>query len=169
MKTIILIIPILLMACAGTPKGLEPVTGFDATRYTGKWYEIARLKNIFEDGLDHITAEYNLNNDGGLNVTNSGRNIETGVREYAYGKAFFKESPDIGSLKVSFFGPFYGGYHIIELDKDKYRYVMIAGSDRSYLWILAREPTLDEAVLKRLIARADQLGFKTEELIYPAQ
>lgn len=169
MKTLIPFFVIFLTACSGIPKGLEPVSGFDARRYTGKWYEIARLENVFEDGLDQITAEYALNADGGLNVTNSGRNTGTGRREYAYGKAYFNISPDIGSLKVSFFGPFYGGYHIIELDKDSYGYAMIAGADRSYFWILARTPQLDEEVLKKLITRADQLGFATEALIYPAQ
>lgn len=168
MKTLILIFSLFLSACAGIPEGIQPVTGFDAKRYVGKWYEIARLDNRFEDGLDQITAEYSFNNDGGLDVTNSGHNIESGKRKYAHGKAYFKETPDIGSLKVSFFGPFYGGYHIIELDKEAYGYSMIAGSDRDFLWILAREPKLDDAVLQRLIGKAKQLGFKTEALIFPA-
>lgn len=169
MKTLILILSLLMAACARIPEGLHPVAGFNAGRYTGKWYEIARLPNRFEQGLNQISAEYYLNGDGGLSVVNSGKNAKTGKREYAYGKAYFTGSPDIGSLEVSFFGPFYGGYHIIELDNANYNFVMISGSDRDYLWIMARSPKLDETVLNALIAKAKTLGFDTEKLIFPEQ
>jgi apolipoprotein D and lipocalin family protein len=96
--------------------------------------------------LEEIAAEYSLRGDGGVKVVNSGVNIESGKREFAEGKAYFIDKPDVGSLKVSFFGPFYGGYHIIDLDRENYGYAMIAGSDRDYLWILARTPKLDELV-----------------------
>jgi apolipoprotein D and lipocalin family protein len=69
-------------------------------------------------------------------------------------------------LEVSFFGPFYGAYNIIALDKKTYRYAMIAGPNRDYLWILARTPTLDKATLQDLVAQAAELGFATEQLIY---
>ena len=34
-----------LIACKAPtpPKGVQPITNFDANRYLGKWYEIARL------------------------------------------------------------------------------------------------------------------------------
>jgi apolipoprotein D and lipocalin family protein len=168
MKKIIFLLFCLLSACTSIPEGIEPISDFDVSRYIGKWYEIARLENRFERGLKEITAEYSLRDDGGLKVLNSGVRIDSGKREFAEGKAYFIDKPDVGSLKVSFFGPFYGGYHIIELDKD-YRYVMISGSDRDYLWILAREPKLDVAVLQGLIGKAKQLGFNTEKLLYPEQ
>jgi apolipoprotein D and lipocalin family protein len=169
MKFLILLILPFLTACAGIPEGIEPINNFDVNRYVGKWYEIARLDNRFERGLDQITAEYSLRDDGGLTVINSGYNIASEEREFAEGTAYFIDNPAAGSLKVSFFGPFYGGYHIIELDKENYSYVMIAGSDRDYLWILSRVPKLDEAVLKSLIAKAKSLGFQSDKLIFPKQ
>ncbi len=157
---------ILISGCTGIPEGLQPVTGFEVNRYLGTWHEIARLDHRFERGLDEISADYQSSNDGGLQITNSGRNVETGKREYAYGKAYFIGESGTGSLKVSFFGPFYGGYHIIELDKTNYSYVMIAGNSKDYLWILARQPKLDDAVLSRLVNKAKSLGFATDKLIY---
>jgi lipocalin len=68
--------------------------------------------------------------------------------------------------KVSFFGPFYGGYNIIELDKDNYRYALVAGPDRGYLWVLARTPTLDPDTLSALVGKARALDFPVDELIY---
>ncbi|HBA65035.1 MAG TPA: lipocalin, partial [Methylococcaceae bacterium] len=71
----------------------------------------------------------------------------------AEGKAYFVGRSDIGRLKVSFFGPFYGGYNIIALDKENYSYAMIAGPDRDYLWILSRTPTLAPEIVERLVAQ----------------
>lgn len=169
MKTLFLIILFSLTACTGIPKGLKPVEQFEVNRYLGKWYEIARLDHRFERGLTAINAEYSLKPDGGLQVLNSGYSIETGEREQAEGKAYFLGEPDIASLKVSFFGPFYGGYHIIELDKEAYQYAMITGPDLDYFWILARTPTLDQAILQRLIAQAKNLGFAVDKLIFTDQ
>ncbi|OQK16023.1 lipocalin [Methyloprofundus sedimenti] len=169
MKAIFFSLFFILTACTGIPEGIKPVEQFDVSRYLGKWYEIARLDHRFERGLTAINAEYSLREDGGLKVLNSGYNIKTGERDQAEGKAYFLGKPDIGSLKVSFFGPFYGGYHIIALDKLDYQYAMITGPDLDYLWILARTPTLDQAILQRLIARAKGLGFAVDKLIFTEQ
>ena len=144
---------------------MKPVSGFELDRYLGTWYEIARLDHSFERGLSNVTATYSLRDDGGVKVINRGYNAEDGKWDEAAGKAYFTGDEDVGQLKVSFFGPFYGGYNVIELDKDGYRYSMVAGPDRSYLWILSRTPDLDDAVLERLLAKASELGFPVGELI----
>ena len=156
----------LLSACTGIPEGVKPVTGFQLDRYLGTWHEIARLDHSFERGLSDVTAEYSLREDGGVKVINSGYNAEKKQRQSAEGKAYFIESPDIGRLKVSFFGPFYGAYNIIALDKKDYRYVMIAGNTRDYLWILARSPELETEILQSLVDQAKAQGFPTQDLIY---
>lgn len=158
-------VAIFLTACTGAPEGVEPVSGFELNRYLGTWYEIARLDHRFERGLSNVTATYSLRDDGGVRVINRGYDAEDGEWNEAEGKAYFVGDEDTGQLKVSFFGPFYGGYNIIELDKEGYRYSMVAGPDRSYLWILSREPDLDDAVLERLLAKAGELGFPLGELI----
>lgn len=152
--------------CTGIPQGIEPVTGFELDRYLGNWYEIARLDHRFERNLSHVTATYSIRPEGGVRVINRGFKAGTGEWEQAEGKAFFVAEPTVGRLKVSFFGPFYGAYNIIELDHEGYRYSMVTGPNRSYLWILARTPALDPAILERLVARAAELGFDTGELIY---
>lgn len=155
-----------MSACAVAPKGVEPVTGFELDRYLGKWYEIARLDHSFERGLIRVTADYSLRDDGGVKVVNRGFNPVKNEWEEAIGKAYFIDSPDIGQLKVSFFGPFYGGYNILALDKKFYQYALVSGPDRSYLWILARSSKLDSSKVNQLVDKARQLGFPVENLIY---
>lgn len=155
-----------LTSCAGLPDGVKPVEGFDAQRYLGKWYEIARLDHSFERGLSNITAEYSTKDNGDIRVLNRGFEEATQAWSQAEGTAKFVESKDVGRLRVSFFGPFYGGYNIIALDKENYQYALIVGNNRKYLWILSRQPTLDSAIQKQLIEQASELGFPTNELIF---
>lgn len=152
--------------CTGVPDGTRAVTGFELDRYLGTWYEIARLDHRFERGMTNVTANYGMRDDGGVSVVNRGYKVEKGEWDEATGKAYFVDDVDVGQLKVSFFGPFYGGYNIIELDKDNYQYALVAGPDRSYLWILARSPNLDKDVLSNLVNKARDLNFPTDELIY---
>lgn len=161
----------LLGACSatGTPDGLEPVSGFELERYLGTWYEVARLDHRFERGLTRVTATYSLREDGGVRVVNRGYDGESGEWDEAVGKAYFVGANDIGHLKVSFFGPFYGGYNVVELDKQGYQYSLVAGPDRSYLWILSRTPALSPERLRMLVDRAAELGFPTEQLIFVDQ
>lgn len=155
---------VLLGGCLGKPAGIEPVHGFELDRYLGTWYEIARLDHSFERGLTRVTAEYSLRDDGGVRVVNRGFSDEANQWREAVGKAYFVEAPDVGYLKVSFFGPFYGSYVIFSLDPD-YEYAFVAGPDTSYLWLLARAPVIRVDLLQRFMAQADALGFPTDRLI----
>jgi apolipoprotein D and lipocalin family protein len=153
-----------LTACTAVPDGLEPVRGFETERYLGRWYEIARLDHSFERGLSRVTADYSRRDDGGIRVLNRGYDETGGAWKEAEGKAYTLGEADVASLKVSFFGPFYGGYHVIALDPG-YRWALVAGPSRDYLWILARAPELDPAIYARLVAQADAGGFPVEQLI----
>jgi apolipoprotein D and lipocalin family protein len=157
-----------LSGCTGIPDGVSPVTGFDVNRYLGTWYEIARLDHSFERGLEQVTAEYSLSDDGGIRVVNKGYNSAKQRWDQAEGKAYFTGSSDVGRLKVSFFGPFYGGYNIIDLDYEAYQYALVSGPNTSYLWILARQPDLDASIVRRLLAKASSYGFETSRMIFVA-
>ena len=99
-------------------------------------------------------------------MINRGFNPGKNKWKEAEGKAYFVGEPDIGQLKVSFFGPFYGGYNIIELDKEGYQYSLVCGPNLSYLWILARDPNLDQKTVDGLVSKASLLGFETDKLIF---
>lgn len=165
-RLLLLVIPFIITACTGKPDGVVAVEDFELDRYLGKWYEIARLDHSFERGLDNITAEYSLRDDGGVKVINSGFSREDNDWQQAEGKAYFVDDTDKGHLKVSFFGPFYGSYIIFELDKKDYQYAFVSGPDTSYLWLLARQPQVDDKVKKLFIERAMESGFDTSKLIY---
>jgi apolipoprotein D and lipocalin family protein len=159
---------VLLAGCSGVPEGLHPVAGFDAERYLGRWHEIARLDHSFERGLTEVSAEYSKLPDGRIEVINRGFDAKNNKWKEAKGVARFQGKPDVASLEVSFFWPFYGAYNVLVLDP-QYRYALVAGPNRDYLWVLARDPQLDPATLSSLVARAKEFGFATDALIYVEQ
>jgi apolipoprotein D and lipocalin family protein len=157
-----------LVGCLGKPDKVNPVTNFQADKYLGKWYEIARLDYYHEKGLNQVTATYSLRDDGGIKVLNRGYLSEKGRWRESEGKAYFVEDKNTGYLKVSFFGPFYSSYVIFDLDPS-YQYSLVTGSNKSYLWILARTPTISGEVKASLLAKAAALGFDTNKLLYVEQ
>ncbi|RME75445.1 MAG: lipocalin [Planctomycetota bacterium] len=156
--------PLLFAGCTGIPRGLEPVGDFDVSRYAGRWYEIARLDHSFERGLVDVSAEYTLLDDGKIGVRNRGYDPEEGAWNEVEGEATLQGQADRGSLSVTFFWPFYGGYHVIALDPE-YRWSVVCGPTRGYLWFLAREPALDAQLLAKLEEKVAAWGFDTGELI----
>ena len=165
-KRILILFVLLASGCVSIPDNITPVTSFQIERYLGKWYEIARLDHRFERGLTQISAEYSMRPDGGLKVLNRGYSNEKQEWSEAEGRGYFVQSPNEAYLKVSFFGPFFGSYIVFELDTVNYQYALISGPDKSYFWLLARTPTIDDNLKKKLIAKAAALGFDTTKLIF---
>lgn len=158
----------LLLGCVEKPEGVEPVKNFNAEKYLGTWYEIARFDTSFERGLGQVTATYSLRADGGIKVVNRGYSGEKAEWKEATGKAYFVEDKATGFLKVSFFGPFYSSYIVVDLDEN-YQYALVAGEDKSYLWILARTPKIPDDVRANLLAKATSLGYDINRLVYVDQ
>ena len=158
-----------LGACSTTPPtGLAAVEPFDLARYVGTWYEIARLDHSFERGMSDVSATYTLRSDGGVEVINRGYDSARQGWRQATGRALITGPGTRGSLKVSFFGPFYGGYHVVALDP-AYRWALVVGPDRDYFWILARERTLGPELRAQLLERSRALGIDVDRLIWVDQ
>jgi apolipoprotein D and lipocalin family protein len=169
MRKISIVLILFLTGCLEIPENVNPVDNFRLEKYLGKWYEIARLDHSFERGLTRVTATYSLRDDGGVRVLNRGYSEKEKTWKEAEGKAYFVQRPDQGYLKVSFFGPFYGSYIVFELDHENYQYSLVSGPDKSYLWILARDPVMRDDLKQILLAKAATLGFDTSKLIFDKQ
>ena len=56
-----------------------------------------------------------------------------------------------------------------DLDRTNYQYAFVAGYNKSYLWLLSRTPVVKDGLIDRFVARARQLGFDTDQLIFVEQ
>ena len=161
---------VVLAGCASMqpPQGIAAVSPFDLARYEGRWYELARLYHSFERGMMDVSATYQRQSDGSVRVVNRGFDVAKNQWRQAVGKALFTGDANTASLKVSFFGPFYGGYNVIALDRE-YRHALVCGPDRDYLWILSRTPTISSEMKQQMLDVATRQGFDVSKLIWVKQ
>jgi apolipoprotein D and lipocalin family protein len=165
MKQILTIIGLVFFGSAYSQKKPEVVSVVDLKRYTGTWYEIARLPNSFERKLKCITATYTLRDDGKITVLNKGHYISEPLKvNTASGVAWVPDKNTPAKLKVQFFWPFSGNYWIIYLEKD-YKYVLVGDPSFKYLWILCRDKKMDENTYQMLLKKAIENGFDIKPLI----
>lgn len=150
---------------------IPTVSDFDLNRYLGTWYEIARLPMKFqpEDSTD-ISAVYSLNEDGSVRVQNTCLD-GNGERDGAIGNATAVDAEN-AKLEVSFLPegfrwiPFTkGDYWVLKLDEN-YSTALVGEPHKKYLWILHREPTLDEATKTDYLNYAKSLGYDLTDLIH---
>jgi apolipoprotein D and lipocalin family protein len=156
--------PLFLFSC-GSSRQLATVEKLDLNQYSGTWYEIARLPNSFETGLECITATYTIMENGKVEVLNKGWNEEDNEWKSVKGSAKRPNEQKPGELKVTFFWPFYGAYYVMWIDDD-YNYALVGHPNRKYLWILARNPICDESVLERMKAHATDEGFEVDKMVW---
>lgn len=158
-----------LTSCSvGIPDKAQAVQNFDADKYLGKWYEIARFDYKFERNMNQVTATYSKNPDGSIKVDNRGYDYVKNEWKESIGEARFVNSEKEARLKVSFFKPFWAGYNVIEL-ADDYKYALVVGNSLKYIWILSREKTIPEDVKNRFLDKAKEIGYNTSELIWVEQ
>jgi apolipoprotein D and lipocalin family protein len=150
---------------------VEAVPAVDLDRYAGRWHEVARLPNRFQDDCACcVTATYTLREDGRITVLNECRTAD-GKLKSAEGEAKLanKEGP-ASRLKVrfaprflSFLGFVWGDYWILDLAED-YSHVLVGSPDRKYLWVLSREATLEPETYDRILERAASMGFEVSRV-----
>ena len=155
----------MIFSTAQSQKVPSVVSTVDLNRYKGMWYEIARLPNSFERKLKCTSATYTLRDDGKITVLNKGNYITNPQKTSSIkGVAWIPDKMSPAKLKVQFFWPFSGDYWIMDLDKD-YRYVLVGDPSLKYLWILAREKTMDEATYRMLLQKAIDKGYDVTSII----
>ncbi|QNP50387.1 lipocalin family protein [Diaphorobacter aerolatus] len=141
-----------------------PVNDFDAPEYMGHWYEIARIDHRFERGMTSTTAQYKLLDDGTVSIVNRGFDPARGTWKQSHAKAKFLGDSSVGSLKVSFFWPFQGGYNVVYVDAD-YSTAVVIGDDVKYFWILSRSPDMDDATYDRLLEVGRSNGVDVRKVL----
>lgn len=161
-----------LAAQAPAPPPVQAIPSVDLTRYAGRWHEVARFPNRFQQACAReTTADYALLEGGAIRVTNRCLRTDGSVIE-AVGRARLADPKGPASrLKVrfapawlSFLPMVWGDYWILDLDDD-YSIALVGDPGRKYLWILARSPTPSDSLYQRMVATAAAQGFDVSKLV----
>ena len=164
------LLPPLLALGVVSADEVTTVPSVDLERYAGKWFEVARLPTRFQKDCIGATAEYRLLDERKVQVINTCYRSDGTVRDIE-GVARVVD-PSGAKLEVrfdNFFFKLFGwlvkpNYWILDLAED-YGYAVVGSPDRKYLWVLSREPTMDEALYERLMERAAAQGFDVERIL----
>jgi apolipoprotein D and lipocalin family protein len=162
-------------AGADASASMKTVAAVDIDRYAGRWYEISRLPNRFQKGCSgNVTAEYVLRGDGRIDVVNR-CSATDGEEKRAEGVARIVDETNRAKLKVRFAPAFlsflpmvWGDYWIIDLAPD-YSYAVVGEPARKYLWVLAREPTLEDETYRGILERIEAQGYDPNDLVRTPQ
>jgi len=147
-----------------TPAKVETVKDIDLERYTGTWYEIARLPNKHQKELVEVTSTLKRNRDGRYTLVNSGyKGSRGGKRTTVKGDVSIPDPKNTGDLKVKVL-LFSVGYKIIDVDKTNYRYALVTSDSNKYLWIFSRSPVMEPGVFEKMVASAREKGFDVDRL-----
>ena len=175
MRIVIALAALALSGCASPPVNrppetpLQTVSAVDLDLYLGRWYEIARLPNQFEKNCEGVTADYAQRDDGLIQVVNTCRKgAPGGDIKTAKGRARIVDAASNAKLEVSFFGPFWGDYWVIDLTEDYSRSIVGEPSGR-YLWILSRTPTISDESRADALSRLATFGYDTSALHFTQQ
>ena len=149
---------------------LPTVPALDLPRYLGTWYEIDRLPIRHEpEDATGVSAHYTLEEDGSIRVRN--RCLRGGELVEAIGQAKPVDASN-SRLEVSFLPeglrwiPFTKGDYWVILVDGGYTAALVGSPDRRYLWLLSRDPRMDEITRQHYIAYARQQGFDVDRMIH---
>jgi len=153
-------------ACTTTPKlpPLEKVSAVNLDQFMGDWYVIANIPTFIEKGAHNAVEHYEFAKDGTIDITFTFRKdaFDGEPKKYT-----MTGTPVTGTNNaewtVSPFWPIKFPYYTVELSTD-YSWVVVATPNRDYLWIMARKPIVDEALLKSIIGRMVARGFQEADI-----
>ena len=159
-----------VMAAGLAPLPNVPVAALDLPRYSGEWHEIAHLPMFFQRHCaDQVTATYTPLANGRIRVDNACRD-EQGKTLRSIGVAR-KVAGKPGQLQVRFAPGWltwlpmvWADYWVVDLDA-QYRWAVVGGPSRKYLWILSRSPTMSRETFDQIKADAKSRGYDADKLI----
>lgn len=147
----------------------QPVRPVDLNRYVGRWYELGSYPAPFQEGCSATHADYSLDQQGGLRVINSCRKGGlSGQEEIAEGRAEIISGSNNAKLKVSFFGPFWGDYWVLDHALD-YSWSIVGEPSGRYLWFLSRTAHPSKATLQLIESKARDMGYDLKLLSWTPQ
>ncbi len=169
----LLVLVVSLGGCVGSPGPVgnlavpEPAKPVELAAYLGTWYEHGRYEAPFQKGCEGVTAQYSIRETSGasnIRVVNSCyKNGLDGDFDQSTGRARVVDGSNGAKLKVSFFGPFFGDYWVLDRSEPRpdglYEWSIVGEPSGRYLWMLTREAAPDADLQNLLESRVRQLGY----------
>jgi apolipoprotein D and lipocalin family protein len=143
----------------------KAVKDVDLKKYSGVWYEIARLNHPEEKNLVGVTVTYKLLPNGEIEVLSQGNAYTLkGEKKEVKGVAVVPNPKETGIMKMRYADQKKINYYILHVDQNNYDYALVGDDKLEHLWILSRTPQMDLETFQTLSDEAKGLGYNTEKL-----
>lgn len=155
--------PLFLILSCSTPKPLKKVDRVDLDKFMGRWFVIANIPTILEEGAHNAVETYTWNEkEQRIDVLfEFNQDSFEGKKKTLTQKAFIYDTQTNAEWRIQLFWPLKFPYYIIDLAPD-YSYTVIGVPNRKYVWIMARKPSMNETTYLEIIQRLKALDYKTE-------
>lgn len=156
------------LASAALAAAPEPARPVDPAAYVGRWYEVARLHNKLQLDCEAPTMDFAPTGQGRFTLTQTCRKgSPSGAVSAHRGAARITDPTTNAKIRVGFFGGLVQkDYWIVDHAPDSH-WALLATPDGTFMWLLARNPTLPERA--EVLARAKLMGFDLSRIEYAKQ
>jgi len=150
--------------CANNQPPLETVAYVDLERFMGDWYVIANIPTFVEKGAHNAVETYTLDDDGSIATTFVFRKDGfDGKRKEHNPRGFVTDTQSNAVWGMRFIWPIKADYRIVYLKED-YSQTVIARNKRDYVWIMAREPKIDDTDYEALVRMIGDMGYDVTKI-----
>jgi len=153
---------------AAAPAPTKPV---ELQRYVGRWYEVARVPNRFENGsgCEAPTADYHQDDKGEVTVVQTcHQHSPTGPKKTYHATAQILDPGANAKFRLTFYLVLSVDYWVID-HADDYRWAIVGDPKGQYVWLFSRQPGASAEMKNALVARARTLGYDVHKLEFPPQ
>ena len=143
---------------------LETVDYVDLEKFMGDWYVIANIPTFIEKGAVNAIESYRLDSKGRVKTTFTFRKGSKNGPEKEYNPmGFIYDKKTNAEWRMQFLWPFKSPFLIIDLDED-YTYTVIGIPSRKYVWIMARNHSLDEKIYNNIVSNLKKVGYDISQI-----
>ncbi len=155
---------LVLTGCAAERTELATVDYVDLDRFMGDWYVIANIPTFLEKGAHNAVETYALNDDGTIDTTFTFRDgsFDGKLKDYNP-RGFIKDTETNALWGMRFVWPIKADYRVVYLDED-YSITIIGRQKRDFVWVMARQPSIDEATYQGLLQELDAMGYDPSKI-----
>ncbi len=155
----------LLSACGSQNlKPIDTVEHVDLKRFMGEWYVIANIPTFIETDAYNAIETYKMNEDGSIATTFTFRQGSAeGNRKQYNPTGFIVDKTSNALWDMQFIWPFKAEYRVIYLDDD-YQTTIIGRSKRDYVWLMSRQPGIDENNYRSLLRFIQSQGYDIDKV-----
>lgn len=169
MRVVVLILISLYISACGSlavkEKDLHTQASVDLDKYMGSWYIIANIPTFMEKESVNAMESYRWDaSQERIYIDYSHHHLEPQGPVTSYlQEAWIQDQHSNAEWKVRPVWPLQFNYMIFDVAAD-YSYSLVGVPDRSYVWIMSRNPKMSEETYHKLVSRAEELGFDTSKL-----